>query len=36
MRRFALWSILGFGVLVLGYMTWRLFQQLNSAEKPDS
>ena len=35
MRRFALWSILGFGVLVLGYMTWRLFQQLN-AEKPDS
>ena len=36
MRRFALWSILGFGVLVLGYMTWRLFQQLNAPEKPNT
>ena len=31
-RRFVLWSVLALGVLVLGYMTWRLYAQL-SAEK---
>jgi hypothetical protein len=35
MRRFALWSVLGVGVLLLGYMTWRLLQQVNAGDKPD-
>ncbi len=34
MRRFALWSVLGVGVLLLGFMTWRLFQQVNASDKP--
>jgi hypothetical protein len=34
MRRFALWSILGVGVLLLGYMTWRLLQQVNPPDQP--
>jgi hypothetical protein len=35
MRRFALWSILGVGVLLLGYMTWRLLQQVNTPRDPE-
>jgi len=33
MRRFALWSVLGFGVLVLGFMTWRLYGQMQTSSK---
>lgn len=31
-RRFILWSVLGFGVLMLGFMSWRLYGQLNAGE----
>lgn len=27
-RRYALWSVLGLGILVLGWMTWRLYEQI--------
>lgn len=27
-RRFALWSVLGLGILLLGWMTWRLYEQM--------
>ncbi|GMU43674.1 MAG: DUF3999 family protein [Xanthomonadales bacterium PRO6] len=27
-RRYALWSVLGLGILVLGWMTWRLYEQM--------
>lgn len=33
LRRFILWSVLGFGVLLLGFMSWRLYGQLNAGEK---
>ena len=32
-RRFALWSVLGFGVLVLGFMTWRLYGQMQAPQQ---
>lgn len=34
-RRFLLWSVLGFGVILLGFMSWRLYGQLNAADKED-
>lgn len=33
LRRYILWSVLGFGVLVLGFMSWRLYGQLSRSEK---
>jgi hypothetical protein len=35
LRRVVLWSVLGFGVILLGFMSWRLYGQLNAGEKAD-
>jgi hypothetical protein len=35
LRRYLLWGVLGFGVLVLGFMSWRLFGQLKAGEQGD-
>jgi hypothetical protein len=35
LRRFVLWSVLAFGVLLLGFMSWRLYGQMNAGEKAD-
>ena len=34
-RRFALWAVLAFGLLVLGWMTWRLYSQLGQNAHPE-
>jgi hypothetical protein len=35
LRRFVLWAVLGVGVLLLGFMSWRLYGQLSRSEKTD-
>jgi hypothetical protein len=35
LRRFMLWSVLGIGVILLGFMSWRLYGQLNAGDKAD-